>query len=140
MQRRAGSRVSIRSNKSRAEVGKLCREGFIIETHQSLMKAAVGTERGYTQGKLLTQPPPVLFLGFHGVEEGKFDDVGPGCRTGTPTQTAEDEQRFQGRSRRMTRCIQGQGRLPDEFQLKKLLVRLEDGLLGEELSQNAPEA
>ncbi len=46
-------------------------------------------QHGYIQGKLLPQPPSVLLLGFHGVEEGKFNDIRPDCRTGTPTQTAE---------------------------------------------------
>lgn len=44
--------------------------------------------RCYVQGELLPQPPPVLFLGFHGVEKWKLDDVGPDGRTGAPAQTA----------------------------------------------------
>lgn len=49
----------------------------------------VSVQRAYIQGKLLAQPASVLLLGFHGVKKGKFNDVGPGCRTGTPAQTAD---------------------------------------------------
>lgn len=34
----------------------------------------------------------------------------------------------------------GKGSLPDQLQLQKLLVSLEDGLLGKQLSQNTPES
>lgn len=50
-------------------------------------------QHGYIQGKLLPQPPSVLLLGFHGVEEGKFNDIRPDCGTGTPTQTADGNDR-----------------------------------------------
>lgn len=97
VQRRAGSRVSMRSSRSKAGVGKLCRRGKIVQ----LSKQTGGVDLGYSgkaqhgsaQGKLLPQPPSVLLLGFHGVEEGKFNDVRPDCRTGAPAQTAEGDDR-----------------------------------------------
>lgn len=158
VQRRAGSRVSIRSSKSRAVVGKLhrrererffnCRNRWRVD--HSYFRAV---QHGYIQGKLFPQPSSVLLLGFHGVEEGKFNDVRPDCRTGTPAQTAEGHGRGRHRVMKKTdKCVKvdaevitsvlcsGEGSLPDQLQLQKLLVSLEDGLLGKQLSQNTPES
>lgn len=46
---------------------------------------------GNSQGELLTQAPSVLLLGFHGVEVGQLDDIGPHRWTGAPTEPAEKQ-------------------------------------------------
>lgn len=58
------------------------------ETGEQLRWRNSATRHGYIQGKFLPQASSVLLLGFHGVEEGKFDDIGPDSRAGTPAQTA----------------------------------------------------
>lgn len=50
-----------------------------------------------SQGELLPQAPPVLFLWFHGVEEGKLYHVRPDGGTGTPTDPAGRQKRVYGR-------------------------------------------
>lgn len=45
-------------------------------------------KRSNSQGELLPQAPPVLFLWFHGVEEGQLDDVWPDGRAGATADSA----------------------------------------------------
>lgn len=87
VQRRIGSRVSIRSSRSRAAAGKLKRIHLLTWSGR-ITTTLLRWQHLYVQGKFFPQSPPILLFGFHGVEEGKFYDVRPDSRTGTPTQTA----------------------------------------------------
>ena len=51
------------------------------------------SRRSDSQGKLLPQAPPILLLWFHGVEEGKLDDVWPDGGAGAPADPAEGHKR-----------------------------------------------
>lgn len=92
VQRRVGSRVSIRSSRSRAAAGKLKKRTQLSSRSGIVKTTLLARQHLYIQGKFFPQSPPILFFGFHGVEERKFNDVRPHSRTGTSTQTANQWQ------------------------------------------------
>lgn len=92
VQRRVGSRVSIRSSRSRAAAGKLKKRMQLSSPSGIIKTTLLVWQHLYIQGKFFPQSPPILFFGFHGVEERKFYDVRPYSRTGTSTQTANQRQ------------------------------------------------
>ena len=48
-----------------------------------------------SQSILLSEPPPVLFLWFHGVEVGQLDDIWPHGGAGAATDTTGRERSHQ---------------------------------------------
>lgn len=127
------------------------RDIFNLLQQQQQVRKDTGGDSLDVQGKLLPQAAPVLFLGFHCVEKREFDDVGPDSRTGASAQTAggggirgwRQCKKKEENNRNLRQAGAGSeesGSLPDQFQLQQLLVGLENGPLGEELSQNTPEA
>lgn len=146
VQRRVGSRVSIRSSRSRAAAGKLEKSTQSSSRSGRVKATWLAWQHLYVQGKFFPQSPPILFFGLHGVEERKFDDVRPHSRTGTSTQTASRRQNGKWKwGVEFVADVISRGtcpemrRLPDELQLQELLVGLEYWPFGEELSQNTSE-
>lgn len=89
-QRLLGSRFNMWSKRSRADGGML---GGGTGRSQCDARRPFAPKKAHSQGELLPQAPPVLFLWFHGVEEGQLYHVWPDGGTGAPTDPAEGQKR-----------------------------------------------